>query len=335
MRSRIHESRRRWAAWAGGLVGLLMGLGAAGPAAAQTSAFPSKPLRIVVPYPPGGIGDTMARELAQALAARLGQPVLVDNRPGASLRIGAEAVAKAPPDGHTLFLGSLSAMVLNTYALKQLPYDPVKDFAPVSMFFSTPLFLVAHPSVPARDVAGLVQHARAHPGKLNYGSLGSGTSLHLTAEMFKAATGTFMVHIPYKGSAPALTDLIAGEIQLMFDAGSSSLPHVRAGKLRVLGVTSAKRVPGTPEVPAIAETVPGFEASFWFALFAPAGSPATAVERLSSEINEVLRTPALRDRYKADGVEVFGSTPAELAARMQADGPKWTAIQKRAGVQPE
>ena len=317
------------------LLAAVLGLAAIGPAAAQGAAFPTKPLRFVVPYPPGGIGDTMARELAQALAPRLGQPVIVDNRPGASLRLGAEAVAKAPPDGHTIFLGSLSAMVLNTYALKQLSYDPVKDFAPVSMFFSTPLFLVAHPSVPARDVAGLVQHARANPGKLNYGSLGSGSSLHLSAEMFKAATGTFMVHIPYKGSAPALTDLIAGEIHLMFDAGSSSLPHVRAGRLRVLGVTSARRVPGIPDVPAIAETVPGFEAAFWFALFVPAGSPSAAVERLSAEVNEVLRTPALRDRYKADGVEVFGSTPAELAARMKADGPKWVAIQKRAGVQPE
>ena len=309
-------------------------------AALSTSAFaqayPSKPIRIVVPYPPGGIGDTLTRELGSNLATRLGQPVVVENRPGGSQIIGAEAVAKAPPDGYTLFLGSISSLVLNVGSQKNLPYDPVKDFAPVSLFFSTPLYLVVNPQLPVKNVSELIAYGKAHPGKLSFGSIGTGSSLHLTGEMFKSMTGIDMLHVPYKGSVPAVTDLIGGQIQLIFDAGTSSLPQVRGGKLRVLGVTSAKRASGTPEIPTIAEAgVPGFDASIWFGIVAPAATPAPIVQKLSLEINDILRQPALRDRYKLEGVEVAGSTPEEMAARIKADLPIWTEVQRKAGIKPE
>ncbi|MBB3180837.1 tripartite tricarboxylate transporter substrate binding protein [Variovorax sp. Sphag1AA] len=316
------------------LAGVLMLAAGAACASAQV-AYPTKPVRLVVPYPPGGIGDTLARELGTQLGVRLGQPVIIDNRPGGSQMIGADVVAKSPPDGYTLFLGSLSSLVLNVYSHKAMSYDPFKDFAPVSMFFSTPLYLVVNPSMPVKNVQEFVAYTKAHPGKVSFGSIGTGSSLHLSGEMFKAAAGVDMLHVPYKGSVPAVTDLIGGQIQALFDAGTSSLPQVRGGKLRVLGVTSAKRASGTPDIPAIAETVPGYDASFWFAIFAPAGTPKPIVDRLSTEINDILKQPALRDRYKSDGVELAGSTPEELAAQMRADLPRWTAIQKQAGVQPE
>jgi tripartite-type tricarboxylate transporter receptor subunit TctC len=301
---------------------------------AQT--YPNRPIKLVIPYPPGGIGDTLARGLAMQMQLRMGQPVLVESKPGASQMIGADYVAKSAPDGYTLFLASLSSLVLNSYAQKTMPYDPVKDFAPVSMFFSTPLYLVVNPQLPAKNVAEFIAYGKANPGKLTYGSIGTGSSLHLTGEMFKSATGVDMLHVPYKGSVPAVTDLLGGQIQALFDAGTSSLPQVRAGKLRVLGVTSIKRASGTPDIPTIAESgVPGFDASFWFGIVAPAGTPKAIVQKLSGEINEILKLPALRDRFKSDGVEVTGSTPEEMAAQIQADTPRWTEIQRKAGVKPE
>lgn len=316
------------------LLGALALAGGAAGARAQP-AYPNKPLRLIIPYPPGGIGDTLARELAVQLGQRLNQPVLVESKPGASQMIGAEYVARSAPDGYTLFLGSQSSLVLNVYAQKSMPYDPFKDFAPVSMFFTTPLYLVVNPAMPVRNVQEFIAYAKAHPGKVSFGSIGTGSSLHLAGEMFKAAAGVDMLHVPYKGSVPAVTDLIGGQIQAIFDAGTSSLPQVRGGKLRVLGVTSAQRASGTPDIPAIAETVPGYDASFWFAIVAPAGTPKPIVNRLSAEINEVLKQSAVRDRYKENGVELAGSTPDELAARMRADLPRWTEIQKLAGVKPE
>jgi tripartite-type tricarboxylate transporter receptor subunit TctC len=299
-------------------------------------AFPSKPVRLVVPYPPGGIGDTLARELGTQLSQRLGQPVVVDNKPGASQIIGAETVAKSAPDGYTLFLGSLSSLVLNVGSNKSLPYDPAKDFTPVSMFFNTPLYLVVNPDLPVKSVAELIAYGKAHPGKLSFGSIGSGSSLHLTGEMFKARTGVDMLHVPYKGSVPAVTDLLGGQIQLIFDAGTSSLPLVRSGKLRVLGVTSARRASGTPDVPTLAESgVPGFDASFWFGIVAPAGTPQPVIKRLSKEINEILKDPALVERYRPNGVEIAGSTPEEMAAQIKSDRPLWAQVQRQAGISPE
>lgn len=305
----------------------------AGGAAAQ--GFPTKPLRLVVPYPPGGIGDTISREIGMQLTQRMGQQVIVENKPGASQMIGAEVVAKAAPDGYTLFLGSLSSLVLNVGSQKHMPYDPVKDFTPVSLAFSTPLYLVVNPALPVKSVAELVSYAKANPGKLSFGSIGTGSSLHLTGEMFNSMTHTDIVHIPYKGSVPALTDLVGGQIQMMFDAGTSALPLVQGGKLRVLGVTSAKRASGTPDIPAIAETVPGFDVSFWFGFVAPAGVPPAIVDRLSTELRAILKQPALRERFRNNGVELTGSTPAEMAAQMKADLPLWSEVQRKAGIKPE
>jgi len=203
------------------------------------------------------------------------------------------------------------------------------------MFFSTPLYLVMNPSLPVRNVQEFVAYAKANPGKLSFGSIGTGSSLHLAGEMFKSTAGVDMLHVPYKGSVPAVTDLIGGQIQALFDAGTSSLPQVRGGRLRVLGVTSATRASGTPDIPPIADAVPGYDASFWFAIVAPAGTPRPIVERLSSEITDILKQPALRDRFKGDGVELAGSKPEDLAAQMRADLPRWMAIQKQAGMRPQ
>jgi tripartite-type tricarboxylate transporter receptor subunit TctC len=305
-------------------------------ATAMAQAYPNKPIKLVIPYPPGGIGDTLARELAIQMSLRMGQPVVVESKPGASQMIGAEYVAKSAPDGYTIFLASLSSLVLNVYAQKTMPYDPVKDFAPVSMFFITPLYLVVNPQLPVKNVAEFIAYGKANPGKLTFGSIGTGSSLHLTGEMFKSAAGVDMLHVPYKGSVPAVTDLLGGQIQAIFDAGTSSLPQVRAGKLRVLGVSSIKRASGTPDIPTIAEQgVPGFDASFWFGIVAPAATPKAVVQKLSSEINEILKQPAVRERYKSNGVEIAGSTPEEMAAQIQADMPRWTEIQRKAGIKPE
>jgi tripartite-type tricarboxylate transporter receptor subunit TctC len=311
-------------------------LAACGGVAIAQGAYPNKPIKLVVPYPPGGIGDTMGRELATQLGGRLGQTMIVENKPGASQMIGAEAVAKAPGDGYTLFLGSISSLVLNTYAQKAISYDPVKDFAPVSMFFTSPMYLVVNPALPVRNVQEFIAYGKANPGKITFGSIGTGSSLHLAGEMFKSMAGLEMLHIPYKGSVPALTDLISGQITAMFDAGTSALPQVRGGKLRVLAATSAQRLSGTPEIPTIAEAgVPGYDASLWFAIVAPAATPRPIIQRLSTEINEILKQPALRERYKANGVELSGSTPEELAAKIQTDLVRWTDLQKKAGVVPQ
>jgi tripartite-type tricarboxylate transporter receptor subunit TctC len=314
---------------------LVGGLMLMAPIGGWAQKYPIKPVKLVIPYPPGGIGDTLARELATQLATRLGQSVVVESKPGASQMIGAEYVAKSAPDGYTIFLGSLSSLVLNINAHKSMPYDPFRDFAPVSMFFSTPLYLVVNPQLPVKSVAEFISYAKAHPGKISFGSIGTGSSLHLAGEMFKLAADIDMLHVPYKGSVPAVTDLLGGQIQAIFDAPTSSLPQVRAGKLRVLGVTSVQRASGTPDVPAISETLPGYDASFWFAIVAPAGTPSAIVNRLSTEINEILKIPALRERYRNNGVELIGSTPEGLAAQMQADLPRWSTIQRQAGVKPE
>lgn len=311
-------------------------LAACGAVAIAQGAYPNKPIKLVVPYPPGGLGDTMGRELATQLGGRLGQTMIVENKPGASQMIGAEAVAKAPGDGYTLFLGSISSLVLNAYAQKAISYDPVKDFAPVSMFFTSPMYLVVNPALPVRNVQEFIAYGKANPGKITFGSIGTGSSLHLAGEMFKSMAGVEMLHIPYKGSVPAVTDLISGQITAMFDAGTSSLPQVRGGKLRVLAATSAQRPSGTPDIPTIAEAgVPGYDASLWFAIVAPAATPRPIIQRLSTEINEILKQPALRERYKASGVELSGSTPEELAAKIQTDLVRWTELQKKAGVVPQ
>jgi len=305
--------------------------------AALAQAYPTKPVRVIVPYPPGGVGDTTMRAIAQQLSESLGQPFVIDNKPGASQMIGADAVAKAAPDGYTLFLGSVTSLAINVSSQKKMPYDPVKDFAPVSMLYFSPMYLVVNPAVPAQSVKELVALAKAQPGKLSFASIGQGGSIHLAGEMFKSMAGVDITHIPYKGSAPALTDIIGGQVSLMFDAGVSALPQVRAGKLRALAITTAKRVDSTPELPTVAEAggLPNYEATLWFGLVAPAATPRDIVNRLSQELAKILRQPVLQARFANLGVEFSASSPDEFATYIRAETLKWGKVFRDAKVEQE
>lgn len=303
---------------------------------ARAQAWPAKPIRIIVPYPPGGVGDTFTRHLGQQLSERLGQPVLIENKPGASQIIGAEAAAKSPPDGYTLFLGSVTSLAINVRSMKRLPYDPLKDFAPVSLCFSTPLYLVVNPNVPAKNVGELIALARSKPGQLTFASIGQGGSLHLAGELFKSMAGIDLTHVAYKGSAPALADVIAGQVSMIFDPGVSALPHVKSGKLRALAITGSRRGDSTPEIPTIAESgVPGYEASIWFGLVAPAGTPAPVVARLSSETAAIVRSAATRERFTPFGLDLVSNSPEEFAAFIRSEIPKWGKVLQDAKVEPE
>ena len=316
------------------LLQILALLTAAGALHAQP--YPSRPVRFIVPYTPGGLGDTFARAVGEGLAQRLGQPVVIDNRPGASQAIGAEATAKAPPDGHTIFMGTQSGLVLNPAAKKKLPFDPVRDFAPVSLLFTTPLYLVVHPSVAAKSVQELLELARARPGKLTFASIGNGTSQHLAGEMLRTRAKVDIVHVPYKGSAPAITDLLSGQVNMMFEGGVSSLPHVRSGKLRALATTGRRRTEAMPELPTMAEAgVADFDITVWFGLVAPANTPREIVERLNREVGEILRTAQLKEKFAAAGIDITPSTPEELGSRIRADLPYYGKLMREAGIQPE
>ena len=303
----------------------------------QAQAWPNRAVRIIVPYPPGGIGDTVTRAIAQGLSEQFGQPFVIDNKPGASQKIGAEMVAKSPADGYTLFLGSVTSLAINVNSQKKMSYDPVRDFSPVSMAFFSPLYLVVNPSVPANSVNELISLSKAQPGKLSFASIGQGGSIHLAGELFRSMAGLEMMHVPYKGSAPALTDVIGGQVNLMFDAGVSALPQVRAGKLRALAVTSSKRSSSAPDLPTVAEAgnLPGYEATIWFGFVAPVGTPLEIVNRLSQEISKVMRQPGLRERFAPQGVELASSNPAEFAEFIKTEIPKWGKVLRDANVAPE
>ena len=301
------------------------------PVAAQT--YPAKPIRFIVPFPPGGGNDLIARELSQHLTESLGQPMVVDNRPGASTLIGAEAAAKASPDGYTLFMGNNSTLTINPHLYKKLPYDAVRDFAPLSLLASAPFVLLAHPSVPAQSVKELIALARQRPGQLNFGSSGLGISTHLAGEMFKLMARVDIVHIPYKGAAPALTDLIGGQIELLFNNVISAMPHVRSGRLRALAVTSKTRSHALPQVPAVAEAgLPDYEASVWYAVLAPARAPAPVLTRLHGEFVKALQQPRVQDRLASDGASIVGSTPEVLARTIDADLARWGKVIKQNGI---
>ncbi|HEY1286981.1 MAG TPA: tripartite tricarboxylate transporter substrate binding protein [Burkholderiales bacterium] len=309
---------------------------AAAAAVQAQPAYPTRPIRFIVPYTPGGLGDSFARAVGDELAKRMGQPVVIDNRPGASQAIGAEATAKAPPDGHTIFMGTQSGLVINTIARKKLPYDPVRDLAPVTMLFTTPLYLVVHPSVPAHSVAELIALARARPGKLTFASIGNGSSQHLAGEMLRARGKVDILHVPYKGSSPAMTDLLGGQVDMMFEGGVSSLPQVRSGKLRALATTGRKRSDAVPELPTMVEAgVADFEFTVWFALIAPAGTPRPIIERLNREVGEVLRRRELKEKFAPAGIDIAPSTPEELGERIRADLPYYGKLMRDAGIQPE
>lgn len=299
------------------------------------SDYPNRPIKFIVPYSPGGLVDTFARVLAQYLTEKMGQPVVVENRPGANQAIGAEAAAKSAPNGYTLFMGTQTGLVLNTIARKQLPFDPVRDFAPISTLFTTPFYLVVNPSVPANSVQELIALARSRPGKLSFASIGQGSSQHLAAEMFKTRMKVDILHVPYKGSAESAIALISGQVDMAFEGGTSSLPYVRAGKLRALASTGSKRTELMPNLPTLSETVPGSDFSVWFGLVAPAGVPRPIIDRLNREVGDMLRLPATRERFATFGSEMTPSTPEEFSARIRSDLPRWTKIMRDAGIQPE
>ena len=301
-------------------------------AAAHAQQWPSKAIRVVVNFPPGGAADQIARGVAPPLGEALGQPVVVENRPGANGNIGAEAVAKSAPDGYTLLMSSGGAFSVNPHLYTRLPFDPLKDLVPVAAAARILVFLVVKPDLPVKSVEEFVALARANPGRLSYGSPGSGSSPHIAGEMFKRAAKVDVVHVPYKGAAPALTDLLGGQLDFMFDPGIG-LGHVRAGKLRLLAVGSPKRSPLFPDVPTVAEAgMAGFDADSWFGFYAPAGVPADILGRLNRELNRALQTPPVRDRILAIGGEPVAMSAAEFAEVQRKDRERFGAVVREAGI---
>jgi tripartite-type tricarboxylate transporter receptor subunit TctC len=302
---------------------------------AQTPSYPDKPIKIIVPYTPGGFNDTLARTVGAKLQAAWGQPVVVDNRPGGATVIGIDAAAKAPPDGYTLVVTPFSFAV-NQSIFKKLPYDPVKDFAPITLAASTANLLVVSPSLPVNSVKELIALAKAKPGALNYASTGTGSSNHLSMEKFKQMAGIDVTHVPYKGSAPAVTDLLGGQVGLMFDNISNVAQHVKSGKLKAIAVTTPAPSPHAPGVPTVIEAgVPGYEVGVWFGFAAPAGTPKPIIDKLNAEINKVLQLPDVKEKFAAQGVDVIGSTPEQFAAHLQEQSAKWGKVVRDAGVTPE
>jgi tripartite-type tricarboxylate transporter receptor subunit TctC len=318
------------------LLGVLGGLGAAlclaAAPLAHAQGYPSKPVKLVVPYPPGGPTDIVARVVAQKLSEQTGQQFIVDNRPGAGGNTGAELVARSAPDGYTLLIAT-TAHAINPSLFKNLGYKLTKDLAPVSLLTSGPLVIVANPALPAKNVAELIALAKARPGQLNFASSGNGQSTHLAAELFASMAGVKMTHIPYKGSAPALTDVMGGQAQLMFDTMLSAMPHVKGGKLKALAVTSGKRSPAAPDLPTVAESgLPGYEAIAWNGLLAPAGTPPEAIARLSAELKKALALPEVKDKFEAQGFAAAWNTPEAFGGFMNAEVEKWAQVVKVSGA---
>ncbi len=313
-----------------GALGAALCLAAA--TAAQAQGYPNKPVKLVVPYPPGGPTDIVARVAAQKLSEQTGQQFIVDNRAGAGGNPGAELVARSAPDGYTLLVAT-TAHAINPSLFKNLGYQLLKDFVPVSQLTSGPLVIVANPALPANNVAELIALAKARPGELNFASSGNGQSTHLSAELFCATAGVKMKHIPYKGSAPALTDVIAGQTQLMFDTMLSAMPHVKSGKLKALAVTSAKRSPVAPDVPTVAESgLPGYEAIAWNGLLAPAGTPPDVVARLNAELKKALALPEVKDKFEAQGFAASWNTSEAFGGFLNAEVDKWAKVVRVSGA---
>jgi len=299
-------------------------------------AFPDKPVRLVIGFTPGGPSDILARAVGQKLAERWGQQVVVENRPGAGGNLAAEAVAKSAPDGHTWLLGNNSILATNQSLYRTLPYDPVKDFAPVALVAVQPNILVVNPEVQARTVEELILLARKSPGKLNYASSGAGAAAHLAGELFKTMAGVDIVHIPYKGAQPALTDLIAGHAQLMFATSASVIPYMKAGRLRALAVTTAQRSPSVPDLPTVAEAgLPGFEATTWHGVVVPAATPGPLVQRLNQDINAVLKEKDLSERLAGLGAEVVTGSPRDFQDYIAREIPKWSKVVRDSGAKAD
>ncbi|HEY9224552.1 MAG TPA: tripartite tricarboxylate transporter substrate binding protein [Variovorax sp.] len=302
-------------------------------AALAQAAFPSKPITIIVPFSAGGTTDILARVVGQFMSTDLGQPVVIDNRAGAGGNIGGQAAARATADGYTIFMGTVGTHAINQALYKKMPFDPIKDFAPLSRVAMVPNLLVANPSQPYKNVKELIAYAKANPGKVNFGSSGSGSSIHLSGELFKQMAGVDMQHVPYRGSAPAVSDLLGGQISIMFDNMPSAIAHVKGGKLRALAVTTAKRSPALPDVPTIAESgVPGYEATSWFGLLAPAGTPAPVIAKLNASILKALANPEVKKKLAEQGAEAAGEKPEQFAAFIAAETAKWGKVVKESGA---
>ncbi len=308
--------------------GLLTGI-------AQAEGYPNKPIRIIVPYPPGGFNDTLARTLGQKLTVKWGRPVIVDNRPGGGSTIGTNLAAKSAPDGYTLLIVSF-AFAVNPALYATLPYDTGKDFVPIVHAANTPNLLVVNPGLPVKSVKELIALAKSKPGKLNYASGGNGSSPHLSMELFKSLAGVDVVHIPYKGSAPAVTDLIGGQVDLMFDNVPNVIQQVKAGKLRGLAVSSKERSPFVKDLPTVAESgVPGFDVSVWFGVVAPAGTPQSVIAKLNAEINQILKRPEVVELFQTQGVKPIGGTPEAFSVFLRAQMTKWAKVVKESGAKAE
>jgi tripartite-type tricarboxylate transporter receptor subunit TctC len=298
-----------------------------------SAQYPTKPIKMIVPFPPAGSTDISARAVAGKLGERLGQPVVIENKPGAGGNIGTDVVAKAAPDGYTLVVGTVGTHAINPSLYSKMPYDHLRDFAPVILLSTTPNVLVVPAAFPANSVKDVIAMAKAKPGILTFASSGSGTSIHLSGEMFKSMAGLDMTHIPYKGSAPMLIDLMSGQVNMAFDNLSASMPHIKGGKLRALATTGATRSPALPDIPTVAEAgLPGYESTSWNAVYVPAGTPKEIVERLNREIRAILESPETRRFFAEQGAESGGGTPEQLAAFMRAETTKWSKVVKDSGA---
>jgi len=303
-------------------------------ASSNSQSWPNKPIRYIVPFPPGAFNDTLGRTISTELSKTLGQPMVVDNRPGGNSVIGTELAAKSPPDGYTLFGAALPFSAIQS--LHKVSFDVTRDFAPITLAGFSANMLVVNPAFPVNSVKDLIAYAKANPGKVNYGSSGNGTSVHLAMELFKSMTGTYMLHIPYRGSAPVVTDLIAGQVDVMFDNTPNVIGHVRAGKMRALAVTTAQRSPLAPDVPTVAEAgVPGYDQTAWFGVLAPAGTPRDIIARLNAEIVKLLNSTDVKERFAKQGVEVRTSTPEQFSAFLSGEVARWGKVIRDAGIKSD
>lgn len=325
----------KWRPALGLVLVLLLVVGAGTPQFAQAQAFPSRPITLIIPFPPGGPTDVTGRVLAEKLSVQIKEAVVVENRGGASGNIGAQAAAKAAPDGYTLFFATGGTHGINPSLYRNAGYDPIKDFTPVAWVTISPNIIVVNPAFPAKNVAELIAMAKADPGKLNSAAPGQGSTPHMAGELFKRAAGISIQHIPYKGSGPALTDVLGGHISIMFDGIPSSAPFVKSGRLRALAVTSLQRVPSMPDIPTVAETIPGFEANGWFAVFAPARTPREVVMKLNAEINRVLDLPEVKQRYADLGAITVGGPPEKLRDQVAAEVARWAELIRSTGMTVE
>ena len=298
----------------------------------QAQSYPNQPIRLVIPFAAGGPSDVLARGFSQKLGESLGQPIIIDNKPGAGTNLAAEFVAKSKADGYTIFLMMVGTQAINETLYKKLSYNTIKDFSPISLVASSSLMLVANPSVPVKNVADLIAYSKANPGKINFGSSGTGTPLHLGGELFNVQAGTTLNHVPYKGAAPALTDVLGGQIQTAMVGTPAALPFVKTGKLTAIGVTSLKRSSNAPEIPAIAETLPKFEVELVYAMVAPAGTPKDIINKLNSQLVSVLNNPEIKSQLNSKGFDLTSSSPEQLGEYIKSEVSKWAPIVKKSGA---